>query len=755
MPMIQRILRTHLTFAVLVASFTITWLARHWTTDYEETPTIAYSLGKAGENTIGVGEEYRQGEFSWFGIAHYDLKQGLGVRLPTQGSWSQNPLGFLRHLIGLESLVLARLYISLVVTVWIVSFCITKFAGSFVLARRVGASIIIASIAPSFFGDAAIGYMDWSSAVVFNWSVIAIFTSLITTFHLRNTGGIFVGVKLVAGVSTLNLITEHPGWLPMATVFLGSSWLVLMAYQKFKLRLTTFSVGLSAIAIVNPIVIYLDIRNSIKGVPQSAISQGLTPGTLAADSGYLGFAKGALPWEIEYVLAQVLRLSLMPLLSLMQPLISRTDAGWNLLNDIPSRRAFLGLSALVLVIFIHGWRSDRTVFRISYAALIALAVTFAYAICQDLNLIPTSTKTSGSWLVSRGVAGSACVLLLVLLGRRPSKFNRTVRAIIAFNISLFLISALSLFGIIPAINNSVLSVHPSTPERVIGWRNKELESTILSLKLLSAKSLMFVGSSDITPMELLKSDFSVVAPLFPKVRPVAPIATVPNLVGLYTAPNFDLRDQYFRRVLNFLNIDTVGVRTEDELTCSGARDNELRLSCKGTIRFDDSFDVYRTKTFSTFTSRGVELKSVSCALLETNCPVFEKAVENLARQRPRLSLCKDSCLAQFEYEIDDNNDDEWLLLPIRYDSTLRIRSLRLGNSVRATNNGGFVSVSTQDVERTGTLEVTVAPDSLMIARTILAYLNLGFLVALMSMIMLSRLNRFCPFARPMSPGHFG
>jgi hypothetical protein len=254
-------------------------MSSHWTTDYEEMPTFAYSLGQTDRNTFRALGNYAGGEFSLAGVALYDANQGLGVRLPTQGAWSQNPLGFLRHFLDIESIILIRLFTSLFVTVWVVSFTIATFGGKASLARRIIASSIIAAIAPSL-----VGHTDWSGAVVFNWSCIALFASLIARERSRVLNDHDAVLNLVIGISTINLITEHPGWIPMALVFLGLTIAMLLVQQSprsnaelllARSRHTAWLVGILGAVSANLSVAYLDLWSALGELPSSFSAQGL------------------------------------------------------------------------------------------------------------------------------------------------------------------------------------------------------------------------------------------------------------------------------------------------------------------------------------------------------------------------------------------------------------------------------------------------------------------------------------------------
>jgi hypothetical protein len=741
LPILRQAIKSHFAFALLISLPTIIWLSSHWTTDYEEMPTFAYSLGRTNDSSFWAWENYEGGEYSLFGVALYDVKQGIGVRLPTQGAWAQNPLGLLRHFLDIESIILIRLFTSLFATIWIVSFTIATIGGKASLARRIFASSIIAATAPFF-----IGYTDWTSAVVFNWSCIALFTSLIANEHLRDAKNTEAVLNLAIGISIVNLVTEHPGWIPMALVFLGFTLVSLLVYRAPRpkgallalrsLRASRFIVGLLGIATANLLVIYLDLRNALGELPASYFTQGLGAGR---EAGYLGFSRGALPWQLEYILGQAINVAFLPLLWLFEPELSRFEVFYQLLNIPPARRAYLALAALPLLLLLRKSNSDPAILRTTRAALAALVATFAYAVFQDIDFIPNFTKTSGTWIVSRAVAGSVAVLLCILLGHRFSERNRIIKTTVTFCLFLSLLLSLFAVGTISPQrtdhSRSFSSLLNSKPKLAIRDRQKKVAPIVSKLKSLSAQRLAFVGSDDLTPMELLKNNFTVVAPLFPKIRSSVPLAILPSNTGLYFARDFDLsQEQYSQRVIDFLNIDTLGVRSEELKICDESRHKELRLKCAGVIEFEDLFAAYSFEGFSTFTQDELITTSPPCALLDFTCPAFEAAVANQSRRNPRLRLCENSCLMEFDFDIDTNRHDKWLLIPLRYDNALQVQDSSNGNQVATVNIGGFIAVSTQNLARTGTLRMLVNPDGYMIARVFLLYGNFMFLTLLVIMV---------------------
>jgi hypothetical protein len=711
-------------------------MSSHWTTDYEEMPTFAYSLGQTDRNTFRALGNYAGGEFSLAGVALYDANQGLGVRLPTQGAWSQNPLGFLRHFLDIESIILIRLFTSLFVTVWVVSFTIATFGGKASLARRIIASSIIAAIAPSL-----VGHTDWSGAVVFNWSCIALFASLIARERSRVLNDHDAVLNLVIGISTINLITEHPGWIPMALVFLGLTIAMLLVQQSprsnaelllARSRHTAWLVGILGAVSANLSVAYLDLWSALGELPSSFSAQGLG---LGSEAGYLGFTRGALPWQLEYILAQIVACTFLSLLWLFRPQLSQFEVFYQLFNIYPARNAYLALSALPLLLLVRRSNSEPATLRMARAALVALIATFAYAVFQDIGIIPHFMETSGAWIVSRGVAGSVVVLLCVVLGQNFSSKNRVIKVTASLGLSLSMLLALFNFGVLNPLrvdkNRSFSSFLDSRPEVDIRERSKKLAPIISNPKLRPAQRLLFVGSEDLTPMELARYNFTVVAPLFPKVRSAKPLAELPANVGLYYARNFELsNEQYARRVLDFLNIDTLGVRIEELGSCDESQYEKLALRCTGEVTFTDRFATFALDRFSSFTLDEPITTPSSCAILEFTCPTFERAVAHQARKEPRLKLCEDSCLMEFEFDVDVNHPDSWLLVPIRYDTALRIQDPVTEKEIASVNRGGFVAVSIRDLKPTGTLHILVRPDKHMIARAILSYANVLIVVLL-------------------------
>lgn len=711
---------SHTLLAFAGSILTSTWLAFHWTTDYEEIPTFAYSLGRTGDTSFGVGGTYKSGEYSLFGIALYDLKQGVGVRLPTQGAWSQNPLGFLRNFLYIDSIILIRLFISLFATIWIVSFTISMFGGRANLIRRIFASLVIAAIAPIF-----IGHTDWTTAVIFNWSIIAIFACIVIHVQLRDSKDHAMVPRLVLGVSTITFVTEHPGWIPMALVFLASSVAFFRFFQtpragspmkKSELRSDSrFTCLFLVVGLANLLIFYLDLQSSLHGLPSSYLAQGLGSGS---DSGFLGFARGLLPWQLEYLLVQAIGVALMPFLRLFQPEVSRSEIFFQFLNGSWYRIPFLPLTALPLLFLVRHSNSEARIVRLTRAALVSLLVTFLYAFLQDIDIVPTFAKTSGTWIVSRGVAASIVVALCIILAQKFVARSRVIKAIVFLTLSQSLL--LSIFAF----------TNPRTSAQ-IDSRRRNVASTVSRLQSTSAQRLAFVGSEDLTPLELTRYDFTVITPLFPKIRSVSPLGFSEATVGLYTATNFDLsQGEYPERVLDFLNVDTVGSRVENFETCEESGQRELWLSCQGDLQFTDLFQVSTLRHFSTFSLEQPSRSRAPCAIFDLNCPSLMEASKGHARMEPRLRLCENSCLAEFDFHLDSEQSGEWLLLPLRFDEVLRVYDSASNRRIAATSSGGFIAVSTEELGLAGTLRILVSPDAHMIARVAASYANLILVASL-------------------------
>jgi len=219
--------------------------------------------------------------------------------------------------------------------------------------------------------------------------------------------------------------------------------------------------------------------------------------------------------------------------------------------------------------------------------------------------------------------------------------------------------------------------------------------------------------------------YQVVAPLYLKNRSLEPIADLPATLGLFVPTPTELRDSMTRnrgRTFDFLNIEAVFVErdsTESDLELGmGFRSADAEIVSAGVI--------YRALVNSSYSTFHIPSSSpefpATCHLLQDRCDPLARAIQGPARSTPRFQLCKLKCLAKFNFDFPTTEDERMILLPVGFDPAIRVSFEDSSEALRLENVAGILGV---DVAKStsGTVQLKVLPDSLMLGRSLVTYLN--------------------------------
>jgi hypothetical protein len=233
------------------------------------------------------------------------------------------------------------------------------------------------------------------------------------------------------------------------------------------------------------------------------------------------------------------------------------------------------------------------------------------------------------------------------------------------------------------------------------------------------------SSSPLFFLELRTDGYQVVAPVFVKNRLLQPVATLPATAGLFMPTPTELENSMSRnrgRTLDFLNIEAVFVAqnsTQPDLVQRlGLHDADTEIVSAGV-----SYQTLLNSSFSTFhiATRSSKL-SPTCSLLQDRCDQLVGANQGPARSTPRFQLCKTRCLAKFDFDFSVSEGERMILLPVGFDPTIKVSFEDSSRELRVEDIGGMLGVDVAD-STSGTLHLKVQPDSLMLRRIFLTYLN--------------------------------
>jgi hypothetical protein len=160
--------------------------------------------------------------------------------------------------------------------------------------------------------------------------------------------------------------------------------------------------------------------------------------------------------------------------------------------------------------------------------------------------------------------------------------------------------------------------------------------------------------------------------------------------------------------------------------------NEIKLS-ESSFFWPQNF-----KTWFVPTSL-IRSRDVVCPLFEKSCLSGLESFQSKSNsQEVPFRLCEAGCLFRYQWNSSDalNEKSKFVLLPINFDSILKVVSTPSRDSLRTENFQGLLAVEViGNIER-GELEVSVRPDTMIVLRVLITYIHtLVFLGCLLAMFL--------------------
>jgi len=110
-----------------------------------------------------------------------------------------------------------------------------------------------------------------------------------------------------------------------------------------------------------------------------------------------------------------------------------------------------------------------------------------------------------------------------------------------------------------------------------------------------------------------------------------------------------------------------------------------------------------------------------CPILEKSCPILVETVPTNVQSTPKLKVCLDPCL--WQYESGSLNQGEVLVIPVGYDPTLVVKTAE-GVSLSTVETAGFLGVRGSQLTDPQTLTITVGPDWRMNLYVLSSYITI-------------------------------
>jgi hypothetical protein len=729
--------------SVLVCVALVVFAAVFGSPDVEESANTSYSAGAryVPSNPIGAPG----GTHSLLGVPVFDTLQGTGDRLPYQGSWAQSMFWPLRFLAGWEHYFLVRILLFAIPAV----FLSMRTLLSWVPRARPWMMVAFGLLVNSSFG-LYVRQNEWSDHYVQTVGTFAVSMFLFhRDFHdpieSRRFDMPWVTLLCIA-IASNGVLTGHPGFWPISLFVWSATLGVCLTSRGFRVQLARWLrqvwVGaslLGAVSILTVAVVSADLLTELGaefGKGRLARTQGLFGGY--AFGGFYGLTEsGSLPAPLKQLIATVLSTVLMPFFMLFDRVLPQSFRA----SDFRELSRVEFGAALVLVAVALGWRRLKDVVLKSVIARIVLlqVLIWLFVFASSRDLLPTTIAASGAWMTIPILLVLNVFLTFMLLADVTLRssvvsglgYANLVLAVVWF---LFQFDAVS-FGTsfqVPDRHISRLRVADAISESGVYEKSDNPPGRVV---IANANFYNFLGFTAV--------GVPVAAPANQKIRDSRHLEADFALNFGIESPNVSTKNDITKLddLLGFLNIEKVIVGSSDVVSSSGQMsDDAIRVQLSLTEEDLDSLvhapmrgmDVYSRARFPAFVSDKTKLSQLeNCPVLQVSCPLIETSSQVEPLSTPRLELCNRDCL--WKYTTPAVADSIAVILPVTFDKALHVRDID-GTRVNVMDAGGFLAVSADGGLPATTLTIELDPDSRMISRVVLSYVNFAMFIMLLMVV---------------------
>ena len=709
--------------------------------DVEESANTAYSAGTEYAASRPLGGP--GGIHSLFGVPVYDTLQGTGDRLPYQGSWAQSVTWPLRFVVGWEHYSLAR---TLLFAVPAVFLCVRTLL-SWVPKARWWIVVAFGFLINSSFG-LYVRQNEWSDHYVQTVGTFAVSMFLFhRDFHDQVEGRGFeapwVALFCVA-VAGNGVVTGHPGFWPIS-LFVWSATLAVCATSKaFRGQVVRWlrqvwvgAVGLAAASVLTVAVVAGDLLTELGaefGNGRLARTQGLF-GSYAF--GWLGSIVGTSEFSetLQRLVATVLATLLMPFFMLFDQILPQQIRASSF-REL-SRVEFSG--ALIVVALALAWRRlESKLLKSLFGRLVVLqALVWCFVYASSRDLLPTTVAASGSWMAIPIIIVVNVFLTFVLLANIDRR-RVIISGLGGLNLVLTSVWLLFQLGVmsfgadfhVPEKFMSRLRLADAVAESGIFQQVDEAPGRVV---VANASFYDFLGFTSL--------GVPVVSPSNPKIRDARQLEADGALnFGIDSLEVGNGRElQRYNKVFELLSIEKLivaSLETGDATGRFGARSVpiDLSLTDQGVTGLLHppmrSLEWFSRDRFSAFLIERGQLNKEDdvCPVLQQSCVVVESSLPVEPRNTPRLQRCNRDCL--WTYDTPAVGGSRAVIVPVTFDEALRVRDSD-GKRVATVNAGGFIGAYAEGGLPATVLTIELDPDSRVISRVVLSYVNLVMFIILL------------------------
>lgn len=729
--------------AALVLSVTICLFVGHLgTSDVEDSLDSAFSIAGGGSQDFFSLGTRNVGISTFLGVPVFDALQGAGGRLPYQASWTQSPEWPLRYVLSNRSFTIFRVFLSSLILFLAAFSTLNSWRSRYSRVNQLFFGFLLCAPVGVY-----LKLNDWSDKYSLTAGIVgAVFLLLHRrNFEVQSDLGDIPTMPILDRVvwfwSVVFIATGNPGYLPTALVAISP--IIIMFFcsapirSNFIMWLRTnlrylLQIGVPALLVI--LVVAIELVAEATGASDWDTARSLHTQGFITDRTFVGVSSGYIPESIEriagvltaFVTLPVVRLLYDTVLPVVQPTMTLT-------GSFPRGEFGGGLVLFILILscrrFARGSAERSFVRTVVFTEIMILSLAFVAA----NDILPSLVAPSAAW--------GFFPILLAINVLAAFVLQDNLRGQVGFvRATLWLNSAVTVIWVLMQL--SLLTIYPvpsftiPPAEATQNVSSPELEA--ISYLLTDSRSRMALAAyqgeySDKASLANAVLDLSkpVLAPAYQKTRNANNLvihAPTQSKIPPINFAEFSLAE--FDELMDFLEIQHVLVEdpASDEVQALGGEILEFNRATKrgdvvttATIQNREYLVWVRTHFTSAILNQNSAVNSDFCPLLEERCDVITKTLSTDSRSTPRLTLCRESCL--WQYQLDEVTEGQSVIIPVSFDGSLRVEG---ANKQRLTtrNVGGFLAVTPSSNEGFEIVRISSVPDARMFSRIFASYLYL-------------------------------
>ena len=726
---------------LLVGIFGCFLVAYRGTDDTESLLKSEQNQGAEYRTTRNPGVNSPIGIARVAGVPVWDQTQGLGQRMPNLfGQQTQSPFIFMNKLASVELVTLVRLIFSTLLGLTLVNLAVASWGGKkivcrlFLLDLSLLGPLFLYTVPNDFFVEAD---QYWGLCLIISGMChVSLFCE---TALVEKSFSEISFYSLLFGTSFLFI--GHPTWFIIGFL----SLLLLIPTNLIKRLKSLGKLKLLALFITSFVLPGVQV-----GELALSRSDSLSKSYLAQPSTWDFFSSE--PWVYKF------QPILVVLASALQPVLRVVD-------EAGDRTEFFNSSLLVVAVALLYMQQNKSrlilIFlkRVYFACFILIVGLLTFdAISRARVPIISRVLTFNVWRLSHALFVLISITAVLILGqlRSSQKFEslKKTKNLVLFGVILVSLLYPSVM-ITKDVKNSDYSLFRDSSVR------KSAKDLVKSSNIRHGVRTVLLGGE-------LRSEVFAQSFLSRGGYPTLDFFSAGREINTFTInteqfrTGFSLDTKYCDPLIfDFLSVGNIILDATGQDSCTESLNtyfgpSKIREQSKNEIKLSES-SFFWPQNFKTWfvPTRLIRSRDVVCPLFEKSCfSGLESFQSKSSSQEAPFRLCEAGCLFRYRWESSDalNEKSRFVLLPVNFDSTLKVVSTTTRDSLKTEDFQGLLAVEVIGNIGRGEFEVSVRPDTMIVLRVLTTYMHtLVFLGCLLS-LMFSGFRRLKNFDQQVKTG---